>query len=296
MTARALRRSFVLSGTGGRRALFAWTVVYHVAALGILAWGPLDTLGPWGRLVCYGALGLASTAWVCAIVRRLHDMGRSGWFAPLFAIPVVGLAPLAWALTAAPRPLDPDRFRPKRRYRIASIVMLLCVALFASRAFWAPHRMVSVAMVPTITQGTPFVSYRFGPGRYGPGEIVLVTVTASDGRTRRLVARVVATAGQSVALQDGVPVLDGVPATHAPCPLAACTVETLPDGVSYRIRTDPSSRPMAAVTVPEGALFLLADNRIAARDSRIPPEEGGLGLVPVSAVEGRVLTFAKVTP
>ncbi|WP_209313594.1 signal peptidase I [Jannaschia formosa] len=289
MTEDALRRPFTLSGTGGRRGLLGWTVVYHVAALAILAWGPLEASPTWIRLLCYAAFGLASAAWLCAIVRRLHDMGRSGWFAPLFAIPVVGLAPLAWALTAPSRPLDPARFSPAPRYTIATAFLLILVALFASRAFWTPHRMVSVAMAPTLDQGAPFLSHRIGLGRIDPGDVVLVGTRGADGEMRRLVARVVATGGQTVALEDGVPILDGTPAAHAPCPEAACTVERLPGGTAYRVRLDPARTEMAAVTVPEGMLFLLADNRSAPRDSRLPVDEGGLGLVPVAAVEGHVL-------
>jgi signal peptidase I len=55
---------------------------------------------------------------------------------------------------------------------------------------------------------------------------------------------------------------------------------TLDMGTTVNDNTDP-------VTVPAGYLFLMGDNRDNSSDSRVPPEEHGLGLLPIENVVGR---------
>jgi signal peptidase I len=45
---------------------------------------------------------------------------------------------------------------------------------------------------------------------------------------------------------------------------------------------------MDEITVPPGQLFVMGDNRDNSADSRVPLREGGVGLLPVANLVGRV--------
>lgn len=68
--------------------------------------------------------------------------------------------------------------------------------------------------------------------------------------------------------------------------------ETLPSGKSYNVldlvpngRTDDFD----TVMVPEGQVFVMGDNRDRSADSRVPVEEGGVGLLPQQNLVGKAM-------
>jgi signal peptidase I len=81
--------------------------------------------------------------------------------------------------------------------------------------------------------------------------------------------------------------------------------ETLPDGRSYDIidqiiatpercaampQVDPCRADnFAAITVPEGHVFVMGDNRDDSLDGRFPVSQNGVGLLPLENLQGRAL-------
>jgi signal peptidase I len=173
----------------------------------------------------------------------------------------------------------------------------------------------SVPILPPM-KGRLFGSY---PDR---GDIVVIKST-SDGAD--WIKRTIGLPGDTVELRDGELFLNGralprvrrpdtevVVSPNSDCPYMpqfrgtsadgtpVCRFptfrESLPNGRQYdtldMTLTDRDN--FGPVTVPDGFVFLMGDNRDNSMDSRVPPEIGGLGLVPYENIVGRAefITFS----
>ncbi|NJC06918.1 signal peptidase I [Sphingomonas kaistensis] len=69
--------------------------------------------------------------------------------------------------------------------------------------------------------------------------------------------------------------------------------ETLPGGKSYVVLDqidNPVVDEFAPAQVPAGHVFLMGDNRDDSADSRVPPEMGGMGMIPIESLVGKAQT------
>jgi signal peptidase I len=220
-------------------------------------------------------------------------------------------------------------------------VLTLMVLAWALRSFVvAPFNIPSGSMLPTLYIGDYLIvakwpygyssaSFPFGfPSFHGRifehfprrGDVVVFRHPGADSD---LIKRVVALPGDTIAVRNGDPILNGRPvprhrlpayklpiSANSPCravppaaPLATmidgkpyCLFtayrETLPGGPSYTVLDQVDHGPaddFPAMKVPAGRLFMMGDNRDDSLDSRFALADGGVGMVPVENLIGRAL-------
>jgi signal peptidase I len=145
---------------------------------------------------------------------------------------------------------------------LETVLPALMIAILMVTFVVQPTLVEGTSMAPTLQPGQRLVieklSYRFQlPQR---GDVVVLKVPGRE--TTPLVKRVIGTAGDIVAIREGVVYLNGV---------------ALEESYLATLATD--SYPSALV--PEGYLFVLGDNRGASKDSR------DFGMIPVDHLVGR---------
>ena len=205
---------------------------------------------------------------------------------------------------------------------IVDIAAIVLVVMAAKAAIAEPFYVPSGSMEPTLLIGDELLATKY-PYGYGtaslPAFIVLPNTSRIMGalprrgdiivfrwpgdRSQIWVKRVIGLPGDRIALRDGQVWINGEAAplqadgtgqaenedgSLAP---AARLIETLPSNRKHTIfkltRWQPLDN-MAEIVVPPGRLFVMGDNRDNSADSRVPVRAGGVGLLPVDDLVGRV--------
>ena len=138
----------------------------------------------------------------------------------------------------------------------------LALALLLRTYVFATARIDGDSMLGTLEDGqraaVTKIDLHFAP--LERGEIVICRY---PGDPRHIVKRIVALAGDTIEIRDGVLYLNGA-------------------AVDEPYVTHPATSDFSLIEVPEGHHFVLGDNRPISRDSR------AVGPLPLSLIEGRV--------
>jgi signal peptidase I len=204
---------------------------------------------------------------------------------------------------------------------IGEIAAIVAVITVAKSAIAEPYYVPSGSMEPTLLVGDELLATKF-PYGYSSASLPLavawprterilgalpkrgdVVVFRYPGdRSQVWVKRVVGLPGDRVQMRAGRLWINGeAAAVKADGTMIADEagtsmptrryIETLPGGVSHpilKLAGRHSLDDTPEITVPAGHVFVMGDNRDNSADSRVPVDEGGVGLLPTADLIGRV--------
>ena len=201
------------------------------------------------------------------------------------------------------------------------IVEALLIALVVRTLLFQPFNIPSGSMIPTLLIGDYlFVSkYSYGYSRFSlpfspnlfSGRILaskpkrgdVVVFKLPRDQSSDYIKRVIGLPGDRVQMVDGRLHINGEVVPREPIAKVRTEdfygrevevptyKETLPGGVTHtiiEIQGDTGFNDNTPVfTVPPDNYFMMGDNRDNSTDSRVAPEQGGVGFVPFDNLEGR---------
>jgi len=207
---------------------------------------------------------------------------------------------------------------------IKVIVQALIIALVIRTVLFQPFNIPSGSLIPTLLVGDYlFVSkYSYGYSHFSlPGFLdffsnehgrilasqpkrgdVIVFKLPRDGETD-YIKRLIGLPGDKIQMIHGRLYINGQVVDREPLPNYVTTghfgrpmdaphyLETLPGGVKHEIiemdGDDGYYDNTGVYEVPPGDYFMMGDNRDNSTDSRVPPDQGGVGYVPFENLIGR---------
>lgn len=170
---------------------------------------------------------------------------------------------------------DEEGDRAERRVSfsrwLGELVLMVVLAFLLASGIRAwviqPYVIPSSSMEPTIEISDRVLANKFIYRFKEPAVGDIVVLDDPTGTVQTLIKRVVATGGQTIDLQDGRVIVDGV-------------------AIDEPYTQGQPTQPMAVTmpyTVPDDAVWLMGDNRTNSADSRV------FGAVPLKDVRGKAI-------
>ena len=216
---------------------------------------------------------------------------------------------------------EPSRLRRWTK-SVVDLAFVVLVVLAAKAAIAEPFYVPSGSMEPTLLIGDELLATKYPYGYSTASLPALFELPSSPrilgalpqrgdvvvfrwpgDRSQIWVKRVIGLPGDRIAMRNGHVVINGVEAPWQPDGLGQMEnesgtntptqrlIETLPGGRAHAIFKLVAREPldnMPEVTVSPGHLFVMGDNRDNSADSRVPLSAGGVGMLPVADLVGRV--------
>lgn len=176
---------------------------------------------------------------------------------------------------------------------VVALAIAIVVKTFLVQAFYIP----SESMEPTLRRGDRVLvcrfCYRFGD--IERGDVVVFADPDPEPHDRGPVASALRWLAEGIGVaqpedEDFIKRVAGLPGDTLEIRRGQLYVNGEAVDEPY-LASDEDTRSYGPVTVPDGMLFVLGDNRLVSGDSRLQPEEGGVGLVPVDRVIGRAFVI-----
>lgn len=172
---------------------------------------------------------------------------------------------------AAPDPTEATRVQPPAkpaksalRETLETVLVALLLAFFIRTFLVQQYVVDGASMYPTLHDGDRLLVnklvYRFRTPQ--AGDVIVLADKSTPGR--QLIKRVVAVAGETIAVQDQQVLVNGQPLQE-----------------DYTNPNTPRYGDVGQVTVPPGQIYVMGDNRGGSLDSRT------LGPIEISQVQGK---------
>jgi signal peptidase I len=206
--------------------------------------------------------------------------------------------------------------------QLVQLASIVAIVFLAKGAFAEPFYVPSASMEPTLLIGDALLASKYPYGYSSAslpihidvpetGRLFGATPNRGDvvvfrwpgDRSQVWVKRVIGLPGDRIQVREGQVWINGSPASVKPDGIGQAEddngaseparryVETLPGGVAhpiFKLYDNGRLDNTAAVTVPPDRLFVMGDNRDNSADSRVSVRDGGVGLLPMDNLVGRV--------